>query len=48
MEPPFPTLDEKAPIALSAGLLQHYSAVLATARGEVQGIVTKSDLLKLV
>ena len=48
MEPPFPTLDEKAPVSLAAGLLQHYSAVLATAQGEVQGIVTKSDLLKLV
>ncbi len=48
MEPPFPTLEEKAPVSLAAGLLQHYSAVLATVQGEVQGIVTKSDLLKLV
>lgn len=48
MEPPFPTLDERAPVYLAAGLLQHYAAVLATHRGEVLGIVTKSDLLKLV
>lgn len=48
MEPPFPTIDEKAPVSLAASLLQHYAAVLATSRGEVQGIVTKSDLLKLV
>lgn len=48
MEPPFPTIDERAPVYLAAGLLQHYPAVLATAHGEVQGIVTKSDLLKLV
>lgn len=48
MEPPFPTVDEKAPVALAAELLKHYSAVLATSRGEVEGIVTKSDLLKLI
>jgi predicted transcriptional regulator len=48
MEAPFPTIDEKAPVYLAAGLLQHYPAVLATVQGEVQGIVTKSDILKLV
>ncbi|HZY70992.1 MAG TPA: CBS domain-containing protein [Thermoplasmata archaeon] len=48
MEPPFPTLDERAPVSLAAGLLQHYSAVLTTGRGQLNGIVTRSDLLKLV
>ena len=48
MDPPFPTIDERAPVALAASLLQHYGAVLVTTRGEVSGIVTKSDLLKLV
>jgi predicted transcriptional regulator len=48
MEPPFPTIDDKAPVSLAAAILQHYAAVLTTTRGEVQGIVTKSDLLKLV
>ncbi len=48
MEPPFPTVDEKAPVSLAAALLVHYAGVLTTSRGEVQGIVTKSDLLKLV
>ena len=48
MEPPFPSMDEKAPVELAAALLKHYSAVLAVHRGEVQGIVTKSDLLKLI
>ncbi len=48
MEPPFPTLDERSPVALAAALLQHYAAVLATTQGQVQGIVTRSDLLKLV
>lgn len=48
MEPPLPVLDEGTPVPLAAELLQHYAAVLVTARGEVKGIVTKSDLLKLV
>ena len=48
MDPPFPTIDEKAPVYLAAALLQHYPAVLTTVRGQVHGIVTKSDLLKLV
>ena len=48
MDPPFPTIDVKAPVSLAAAILQHYGAVLTTSRGEVQGIVTKSDLLKLV
>ena len=48
MEAPFPTIDERAPLPLAASLLQHYGAVLVTSRGELTGIVTKSDLLKLV
>jgi predicted transcriptional regulator len=48
MEPSFPSVDEKAPVALAASLLNHYSAVLTSSRGEISGIVTKSDLLKLI
>ena len=48
MEPPFPTLDEQAPVYLAAELLRHYSAVLVTIQGKIHGIVTRSDLLKLV
>ncbi len=48
MEEPFPTVDERAPAYLAAGLLQHYASVLATVNGEIQGIVTKSDILKRV
>jgi len=48
MEPSFPAVDEKAPVALAASLLNHYGAVLTTHRGEISGIVTKSDLLKLI
>jgi len=48
MEPAFPQVDPKAPVELAAGLLRHYNAVLVTHRGEVAGIVTKSDLMKLL
>jgi len=48
MEPAFPQVDAKAPVELAAGLLRHYDAVLVTAKGEVTGIVTKSDLMKLL
>src|SRR6059058_2160741 len=48
MEPAFPQVDAKAPVELAASLLRHYSAVLVTAKGEVTGIVTKSDLMKLL
>ncbi|HEY5605949.1 MAG TPA: CBS domain-containing protein [Thermoplasmata archaeon] len=47
MEPAFPQVDSKAPVELAASLLRHYNAVLVTNKGEVTGIVTKSDLMKL-
>ena len=48
MEPPFPQIDGKAPVELAATLLRHYSAVLVATKGSVFGIVTKSDLMKLL
>ena len=48
MEPAFPQVDAKAPVELAAGLLRHYDAVLVTQKGDVTGIVTKSDLMKLL
>ena len=48
MEPAFPQVDSKAPVELAAGLLRHYNAVLVSNKGEVTGIVTKSDLMKLL
>ncbi len=48
MDPPFPQIDAKAPVELAAGLLRHYNAVLVTTRGDITGIVTKSDLMKLL
>jgi len=48
MDPPFPQIDTKAPVELAASLLRHYNAVLVTTRGDITGIVTKSDLMKLL
>lgn len=48
MEPAFPQVDAKTPVELAASLLRHYNAVLVTNKGEVTGIVTKSDLMKLL
>jgi predicted transcriptional regulator len=48
MEPAFPQVDAKAPVELAASLLRHYNAVLVTSKGDVTGIVTKSDLMKLL
>ncbi|MEM4102719.1 MAG: CBS domain-containing protein, partial [Conexivisphaerales archaeon] len=46
MEPPFPLVDEVAPIELIAKILTFYSAVLVTKMGKVIGIITRSDLLR--
>ncbi|MEM0145540.1 MAG: CBS domain-containing protein [Conexivisphaerales archaeon] len=46
MEPPFPLVDEVAPIELIAKILTFYSAVLVTKTGKVIGIITRSDLLR--
>lgn len=48
MDSAFPQVDAKAPVELAAGLLRHYDAVLVTSKGDVMGIVTKSDLMKLL
>src|SRR2546426_1457619 len=48
MAPAFPQVDAKPPVELGANLLRHYNAVLVTSKGEVTGILTKSDLMKLL
>lgn len=48
MEEAFPQVDEDAPLSLISSLLQVYSAVLVAKKGEVVGIVTKADLLKML
>jgi predicted transcriptional regulator len=46
LEPPFPVLDEGFPADLLPPLLGRYPAVLVTRRGDLQGIVTKADLIR--
>lgn len=46
LEPPFPLVDEGFPAELLPPLLGRYPAVLVARRGELQGIVTKADLIR--
>ena len=48
MEEAFPQVGEDAPLALISNLLQVYSAVLILSKGQVVGIITKADLLKML
>jgi len=48
MDAPLPTIDEDAPVSIVAALLQRYPAVIVVKRGEIAGIVAKSDLMKLL
>jgi predicted transcriptional regulator len=43
----FPQIDERTPLSLVSALLQYHSAVLVMKRGQVTGIITKADLLKV-
>src|SRR5947208_14053286 len=47
-EPAFPQVDSKAPVELAAGVLRRYDAVLGSGMGEVTGVVTKWDVMKLL
>ena len=48
MEEAFPQVGEDAPLSLISNLLQVYSAVLVVKKGDVVGIVTKADLLRML
>ena len=48
MEEAFPQINEDAPLSLISSLLQTYSAVLVSRKGEVIGIITKADLLRML
>lgn len=43
----FPQIDERTQLSLISALLQYHSAVLVVKRGQVAGIITKADLLKV-
>ena len=46
LEPAYPVLDDRFPADLLPPLLGRYPAVLVARRGELQGIVTKADLIR--
>jgi len=46
LEPPYPVLDEAFPADLLPPLFGRYPAILVTHHGELQGIVTKADLIR--
>lgn len=48
MEEAFPQVSEDAPLSLISSLLQTYQAVLVAKKGEVVGIITKADLLRML
>ena len=48
MEEAFPQINEDAPLSLITSLLQTYSAVLVAKKGEIIGIITKADLLRML
>jgi len=48
MEEAFPQVSEEAPLPLISSLLQTYPAVLVTKKGNVVGIITKADLLRML
>jgi len=48
MEEAFPQVSEEAPLSLISSLLQTYPAVLVTKKGNVVGIITKADLLRML
>ena len=48
MEDSLPQVNEDAPLSLISSLLQVYPAVLISTKGNVVGIITKADFLKLL
>jgi len=48
MEEAFPQINEDAPMSLITSLLQTYSAVLVSKKGDIIGIITKADLLRML
>jgi predicted transcriptional regulator len=48
MEEAFPQVSEDAPLSLISSLLQTYAAVLVSKKGDVVGIITKADLLRML
>ena len=48
MEEAFPQVGEEVPLTLISNLLQTYQAVLVAKKGNIVGILTKADLLRMI
>ncbi|MEM2673768.1 MAG: CBS domain-containing protein, partial [Candidatus Bathyarchaeia archaeon] len=48
IEPPLPTVSEDTDISVVRPLLEMHPGVLVTRKGELVGIITRSDLLKVI
>lgn len=48
MEKPFPVIDSEDTIDVAKSLLNFHQAILISEKGKIAGIITKSDLMKLV
>lgn len=44
----FPVIGQDTPITVISSLLQHNSAVLLTKEGDIVGIITKADIIKVI
>jgi predicted transcriptional regulator len=48
MEQPFPIMSMDTPLTTISSLLEHNTAVLVMERGDIKGIITNANLLKVV
>lgn len=48
MEPPLPIVPENTSVAITRTLLEDHTGVLVAGKGEITGIITRSDLLKTI
>ncbi|MEM2110489.1 MAG: CBS domain-containing protein [Candidatus Bathyarchaeia archaeon] len=48
MEPPLPSVPEETDISVIRPLLERHPGVLVTRKGDLVGIITRSDLLKVI
>jgi len=48
MQPPLPSVPEDTSVSMIKPLLEDHSGVLVVKKGDVVGIITRSDLLKIV
>jgi predicted transcriptional regulator len=48
MDEAFPRIESSTPIGVISSLLKYSPAVLVTDKGELVGIITKADLIKII